>query len=337
MTTRRGAEDDRVAAGILTKNRNMGKSTDGGNRAGDAVSALRTGIAYTDPTEGARFRPYQKRILVGSISESVCQDCVWTARLRCRFPRPTSARRRCDGWWTASQTCSQNRQGTHINLSEEAALDCPSQRRLQDDAVCGQYKPRPEITWGPRLAGFQCLNLDERLLPKRKAAAGGRLRERKEGCCPWYQCPRSEGSRCALYSVSIVSFGPEFGRPLPHLTLSKSHSVATRSPSRCFVIKSAGLIVPRIFSISGLLVFLFLLRQKNLVPMFLMPPLPPRRASPGAAAASVQVRTRASCPSSRIVLANPMAPLAHLTTLSCDSALPSDTTSCVDDVVARVR
>ena len=61
-----------------------------------------------------------------------------------------------------------------------------------------------------------------------------------------------------MHSVSTVSFGAAFGRPLMRLMLNKSHSIITRFPSRCFVIKSAGLTVPRIFSILSSMVLLCL-------------------------------------------------------------------------------
>ena len=40
------------------------------------------------------------------------------------------------------------------------------------------------------------------------------------------------------YSVSIVSFGAELGRPLILLMFNSSHNITKRFPSRCFVIKS---------------------------------------------------------------------------------------------------
>ena len=46
-----------------------------------------------------------------------------------------------------------------------------------------------------------------------------------------------------IYSVSIVSFGAELGRPLTCLTFNSAHSVVKRFPFRCFVIRSAGLTV----------------------------------------------------------------------------------------------
>ena len=86
-----------------------------------------------------------------------------------------------------------------------------------------------------------------------------------------------------------------------------------------------------------LLVFLLLCSHKYFVSICLIAPLPLRRASPHGAAASVQIRTWASCLNSRIVLANPMASLARRAMRwYTDSALLSDTTSCVDDQVAKV-
>ena len=54
---------------------------------------------------------------------------------------------------------------------------------------------------------------------------------------------------CEMYAVSIVILGAELGRPSIRLMLNSSHNVTKRVPSRCFVIKSAGLPVQRIFSI----------------------------------------------------------------------------------------
>ena len=118
-----------------------------------------------------------------------------------------------------------------------------------------------------------------------------------------------------IHSVSIVSFGAELGRPSTCLMFNSSHNVTKRFPSRCFVIKSAGLIVPRIFSILSSWFFSFCCSQKYLVSMCLIVPLPLRRANPRVAATSVQIRICALCPSSRIVLANPTAALAQRTLL----------------------
>ena len=87
-----------------------------------------------------------------------------------------------------------------------------------------------------------------------------------------------------------------------------------------------------------LFVLLFLLQQKVLC-LHVFDGAAPRceRASPGAATAPVQILTWASCPSSRIVLVNPMASLAPRTMLQySDSALLSDAAFCVDDQVAKV-
>ena len=76
-----------------------------------------------------------------------------------------------------------------------------------------------------------------------------------------------------MYPVSTVSFGAELGRPSIRLMFNSSHDVTKGFPSRCFVIKSAGLTLPRIFcgidSASNLLdpelpVVLFLLQPKVL-------------------------------------------------------------------------
>ena len=67
-----------------------------------------------------------------------------------------------------------------------------------------------------------------------------------------------------MYSVSRVSFVAELGRPLMCLMLNKSHNIVKRLPSKCFVMISTGLIVPRIFPILILLFFLFLLQPEVL-------------------------------------------------------------------------
>ena len=94
-----------------------------------------------------------------------------------------------------------------------------------------------------------------------------------------------------MYSVSIVSFGAELGWPSIRLMFNSSHNITKRFPSRCFDIKSAGLTVPRIFSILSSWFFSFSCGQKYFVSVCLIAPLPLRRASPHAAAASVQPRT----------------------------------------------
>ena len=94
-----------------------------------------------------------------------------------------------------------------------------------------------------------------------------------------------------MYSVSLVSFGAELGRPSIRLMFNSSHNITQRFPSRCFVSKSAGLTVPRIFSISSSWFFSFCCSQKYFVSICSIAPLPLRRASSRAAAASVQIRT----------------------------------------------
>ena len=83
-----------------------------------------------------------------------------------------------------------------------------------------------------------------------------------------------------MYSVSSVSFGAELFRPQMCLMLNESHNIVTRFPSRCFVIKSAGLVAPRMLSILCPWFFSFCCSQKYLVSMCLMGPLPLRKASP---------------------------------------------------------
>ena len=103
--------------------------------------------------------------------------------------------------------------------------------------------------------------------------------------------------------------GSELGRLPKFFMPSELHSIVRRCPSRCFVSGSPGLIVPRIFSSS------FCSSQKHFVSMCLMALHPPRTINPHAVAAPVQIRTRDSWPSSRIVLAKPTAPNAQRTML----------------------
>ena len=105
----------------------------------------------------------------------------------------------------------------------------------------------------------------------------------------WYSCQGREARE--MYLVSIVSFGAELGRPSIRLMFNSSHNITKRFPPRCFVIKSAGLAVPQIFSILNSWFFSFCCSQKYFVSTCLIAPHPLRRASPRAAAASVQIRT----------------------------------------------
>ena len=61
--------------------------------------------------------------------------------------------------------------------------------------------------------------------------------------------PVSPGDAREMYSVSIISFRAEPGPPPMCLMFNKSHNIIKHFQSRCFVIKSAGLTVPRIVSI----------------------------------------------------------------------------------------
>ena len=109
---------------------------------------------------------------------------------------------------------------------------------------------------------------------------------------PLFVLPAARASEAReMYSVSIVSFGAELGRPSTRLMFNSSLNITKRFPSRCFVIKSAGLIVPRIFSILSYWFFSFCWSHKYFVSIGLIAPLPLRRANPRAAAASVQIRT----------------------------------------------
>ena len=121
-----------------------------------------------------------------------------------------------------------------------------------------------------------------------------------------------------MYSASIVSFGDELGRPSIRLMFNSSHNITKRFPSRCFVIKSAGLTVPRIFSILSSWFFSFSCSENYFVSTCLIAPLPLRRAS---------------------------VPLQHLSRFALElrvealvscSELLNDTTFCVDDQVAKV-
>ena len=80
-------------------------------------------------------------------------------------------------------------------------------------------------------------------------------------------------------------------RPSIRLMFNNSHNVTKRFPSRCFVIKSAGLTVPRIFSILSSWFSLSAAVKKYFVSMCLIAPPQLRRANRRAAAASVQIRT----------------------------------------------
>ena len=68
--------------------------------------------------------------------------------------------------------------------------------------------------------------------------------------CSLSQCTAAKAREAReMHSVSIVSFGAELGWPSIRLMFKSSHNITKRFSSRCFVIKSAGLTVPRIFSI----------------------------------------------------------------------------------------
>ena len=67
-----------------------------------------------------------------------------------------------------------------------------------------------------------------------------------------------------MHSVSIVNFGAELGRPSTRLMFNSSHNVTRRFPSRCFVTKSAGLTVSRMFWILSSWLFSFCLQPKVL-------------------------------------------------------------------------
>ena len=95
--------------------------------------------------------------------------------------------------------------------------------------------------------------------------------------------------RCTQCQSS--SFGAELDRPSIRLRVNCWHINTKRFPSRCFVIKSAGLTVPRILSTLSSWFFSFCCSHKYFVSICLIAPLPLQRAHPRAAAASVQIRT----------------------------------------------
>ena len=67
-----------------------------------------------------------------------------------------------------------------------------------------------------------------------------------------------------MSSVSRVSVGTELRCPPMCLIVSKLHNIVSPFPSKCFVIKPAGLIVPRIFWVLRSLFLLFLLQPEVL-------------------------------------------------------------------------
>ena len=82
--------------------------------------------------------------------------------------------------------------------------------------------------------------------------------------CSSHQCRRSKARDSRVtYSVSIVTFVAELGRPPMCLVFSKSHNIIRRFPSRHFVIESAGLTVPEIFSILSSRFFSLCCTQKT--------------------------------------------------------------------------
>ena len=112
------------------------------------------------------------------------------------------------------------------------------------------------------------------------------------------------------YTHPRVSFGAELGRPQVCLMLHKSH-IVKRFPSRCFVIKSAGLTVPRIVSIRSPL-FLFLL-QPEVRFTHVSDGATPTAESQTSCCCSISPASHVSLVGSRIVLASPMFSLAQRT------------------------
>ena len=137
-----------------------------------------------------------------------------------------------------------------------------------------------------------------------------------------------------MCSVSLVSFGADFGRVLVCLTLRKCYETLSIQILRHQIDEidySTHLFDPE------LLIFLLLL-QPEVLDFYLFDDVAPlRRASPRAAAVSVQIREQASCSSSRIVLTKSIVSLAQrIMLLNSNSALLSGTTFCVDVQVAKV-
>ena len=67
-----------------------------------------------------------------------------------------------------------------------------------------------------------------------------RLQNAQRSRSPLPVLPKARNTR-EMYSVSIVSYEAELGRPPICLKFNSSHNITKRFPSRCFVIKSAGL------------------------------------------------------------------------------------------------
>ena len=139
-------------------------------------------------------------------------------------------------------------------------------------------------------------------------------------------------TRCQSSALELNSVGHQYA-----WFSDSSHNITNMFPIQKFFHQVCGIDCASDLLDPELLVFLLLCSHKNFVSICLIAPLPLRRASPRAVAASVQIRTWASYPNSRIVLANPMASFARRTMRwYTDSALLSDTTSCFDDQVAKV-
>ena len=96
---------------------------------------------------------------------------------------------------------------------------------------------------------------------------------------------------CAMYSVAIVSLGAELCRPSIRLMFNSSHYINKTFPTQMFRHQVCGIDCASDLLDPELLVFSFCCSPKYFVSKCLIAPLPLRRASPRAAAASVQIRT----------------------------------------------
>ena len=114
---------------------------------------------------------------------------------------------------------------------------------------------------------------------------------------------RCRGAR-VMYSVSIVSFGAEFGRPLMCLMLNKTQQYQTLSIHMLRHHVSGTSCATDLFD-----------PEPDVLGFHLFD----GRANPRTAT-SIQIRARASSPSSRIVLANQIASIAHRTRLYSSQA-----------------
>ena len=141
-----------------------------------------------------------------------------------------------------------------------------------------------------------------------------------------------------MYSVSIVSFGAEIGRPLMRLMFSKSHNITKRFSIQMFRDQISGVDCATDLFDPELLVLLFLLQPKVLC-LHVCDGADPAAESQPSCCYSVWCRSSReprvpvleSCWPTRW-------PHSHSVPCFCTliPALLSDTTFCVDDQVAKV-